>query len=268
MGANATRPRRVGDAAAHYDLLDERCVEIVATVIKELETRKIEYVLGGGWAVYAYESHVPSVDTDVFLHAKDEHIVAELMRSRGIGVGPGRQFEPLSLDEPNNLLGPDIDMQEPERGYVPAKILAGRTERRTLELGAKGQVDAAVPSAPALLFMKLKAYHDRELSWSALRDDAVMATRIPTADRPQVRQMTVSHYYRKAGKDLYDAAFLATRHAALDEALAIARGTGLHDDIKPLVESVHEPLRQFALDMTRAEADDATAAWISKLARR
>ena len=67
--------------------------------------------------------------------------------------------------------------------------------------------------------MKLKAYHDRELAWTALRDDAVMARRIPTADRSQVRQTTVGHYYRKAGKDLYDIAVLAAHRGGLGDAL-------------------------------------------------
>lgn len=263
MGAH-----RMREAAAHYALLDDRCFQVVATVLRELVARGLDYVLAGGWAVYAYGSRVPSVDTDVFLHAGDMAALSELLDRHGIGVGPGRQFEPLAMDERNPLLGPDIDLQERERGYVPARILEGRTERRRLELGAFGEADARVPSAATLLFMKLKAYHDRELAWSALRDDAVMATRIPTADRPQVRQMTVTHYYRKAGKDLYDVAFLAAHHDALDEAMRIAREAGLHADLAPLVDSVSEPLRSFALDMARQENDTTCAAWLDGLASR
>lgn len=262
-----TPPRRAaGEARAHYDLLDERCFAIVAQVVENLEAAGVRYVLGGGWAVYAYGSRVPSVDTDAFLSGADVQRVSEWMRARGIGVGQGAPFEPLALDEPNPILGPDVELQEPERGYVPATVLASRTERRPLDLGRLGTVTATVPTSSALAFLKLKAYHDRELSWRALRDDAVMA-RIPPTDRPPLRSKTVGHYYRKAGKDLYDIAYLAVHHGALEESLGIAWECGLREDLEPLTRWVQEPLRAFAMDMAETEGDETTAAWLRGLAR-
>lgn len=257
------KPARLADE--HYGLLDARCFEVVRVVVRALEEREADYVLVGGWAVYAYGSRVPSVDTDVFLRANDLPPVAAAVESLGVTVGHGRQFEPLSMESSNVLLGIDVDMQEPERGFVPEALLRHRRARRALDLGEAGRVEATVPSPEALLFMKLKAYHDRSLAWMAVRDDVVMARRIPPAERPHVREMTVGYYYRKAGKDLYDAGFLAAHADAMEGALAIARETGLEEDLSPLLRDAPAPLRAFALAMARQERDEATAAWIAAL---
>lgn len=254
-----------GPARAHDDLLDDRCFLVVERVLTLLGSRRVPYVLAGGWAVYAHGSRVPSVDTDVLLAEADAAQVIAAIRDLGVSVGPGEQFEPLPLDAPSNILGPDWELGEQDRGYVPRQVLQDRTERRELDLGAHGTLTATVPTAAALLFMKLKAYHDRRLAWRALRDPAAMA-RIPPADRPQIRAKDVTYYARKAGKDLYDVAFLATLDA-LTDALAIARANGLELDLAPLTATVPDPLRAFALDMAAGEKDHATTRWIEALGR-
>ncbi len=72
-----TRPAR-----AHYDLIDERCTEVVHRVLTLLEDRRATYVLVGGWAVYAHGSRVPSVDTDVLLADEDAGAVHRRRRDR------------------------------------------------------------------------------------------------------------------------------------------------------------------------------------------
>jgi len=186
------------------------------------------------------------------------------VRALGVTVGVGEQFEPLPIDEPSSILGTDSELGERDRGYLPRRVLADRTTRRTLELGLAGRFDVNVPTPSALLFMKLKAFHDRGLAWQALRDPTIMA-RIPPGDRPQVRAKDVSYYARKAGKDLYDVAFLAAHHNALDAALAIASEEGLDGDLTPILAASAEPLRIFGQEMATAEGDEPTRAWISAL---
>lgn len=257
----------VGPAGAHYDLLDERCFEVVARVLRLLEERESTYVLAGGWAVYAYGSRVPSVDTDVLLEDEDGRAAVEAARDIGITVGPGEQFEPMPLDGASNILGPDPDMQEPDRGYIPRALLRDRVTRRELDLGQHGKVTANVPSADALVFMKLKAYHNRELQWRAHRDPGVMA-RIPTMDRGQVLAKTENYFYRKAGKDLYDIAYLLAHHTTETKVRDIAEECGLHRDLSPLLMGEPEPaLLLFARNMAEDERDDRTLAALQRWGR-
>lgn len=92
--------------------------------------------------------------------------------------------------------------------------------------------------------------------------------RIPTADRGQVLGKTVDYFFRKAGKDLYDVAFLMSRHAEPEDVRAIARETGLEADLLPLLQRLPEaPLLLFARGMAEEEGDDATLAWLRDLGR-
>lgn len=257
--------KRAGPASAHYDLLDERCYDVVARAIALLNERGARYVLTGGWAVYAYGSRVPSVDTDVLLEEADGRAVVAAVRAIGITVGPGEQFEPMPIDGASNILGPDPDLQEPDRGYVPAQLLAKRTTRRELDLGQHGKVTANVPTPDALAFMKLKAYHNRELQWRAHRDPGVMA-RIPTMDRGQVLGKTEGYFYRKAGKDLYDIAYLLAHHTSDAKVRDIAEEFGLLADLSPLLDRAPDgALLFFARNMADEERDTGTidrlAAW-------
>lgn len=256
-------PRKT-PADEHYVNISPQAFAVVARVLDLLNKRGTPYVLGGGWALYAYGSKVPSVDTDVFLSHGAAETVLDAVRALGVTVGQGGQFEVLDFDGYNAILGPDADLGETERGYVPADVLRGRTVTKTFEVHGHGRFLAVVPQAPELAFMKLKAYHDRELAWRAHGDPVVMAA-IPPGDRAPIRAKTSAHFFRKAGKDLYDLAFLAAHQNALDGALAIAKRTGLHDDVAPLTQRVQAPLLEFALDMTRREADTVTEAWLRNL---
>jgi hypothetical protein len=244
---------RPGDA--HRRLVDARAYEAVRAVVKALHGN-VPYVLVGGWAVYAYGSTVPSVDTDIFVHRADEATIRRALGDRGVDVGEGRRCELLSMDEPNNILGQDSDFAEPDLGYLPSALLEGRT--REIEFSAGGEaMRARVPEPPALVLMKLKAYHDRELAWRALRDPAVMA-KLPPGEQTQVRALTVDHYFRKAAKDLFDIAFLV-RVTTLQEALMLADAP-FAEKLRAAIEQVPRPIQGFAADL--AEQDPASTRWL------
>lgn len=248
-------------ADEHLRLIDERAYEVVANVLRYLETQRIDYVLAGGWAVFAYGSPIPSVDTDVFLAStRAGDVTRRIARDLGVTTGPGGQFEALSLDQPNCILGPDTELGEPDRCYVPGQLLARNTVRRDLALPS-GTLAATVPGAAALAFMKLKAYHDRELAWRATRDASVMAT-IPPTQRPEIRAKTEAYYFRKAGKDLFDIAWLATRHTSTAEALAIASEFEMAADLQRPLRAIPPPLRTFALGLAQQD-EAAIASWLS-----
>lgn len=172
-------------ADEHLARVDARAYEVVKQAVELLEERRWDYVLGGGWAVYAYGSRVPSADTDVYLPRDLIDEANEAVRSgTGATTGPGGQFEAIALEEFNSILGPDYEMGEPDLGYRPADILRGHVHERTLLLG-DARVSTKVPKPGVLAFIKLKAYHDRLLSWRAHRSAEALA-RVPPRDRAMV----------------------------------------------------------------------------------
>lgn len=245
----------------HWSRIDERAFEVVRLVVDTLQREGVEYVLAGGWAVFAYGSNVPSVDTDAFIASRDGDRAVKALTAQGLEVRPGGRVEPLALDSPNYILGPDSDMGDPDLAYVPRDLFADNTQVRDLPLPGE-PVPATVPDPAALAFTKLKAYHDRRLAWNALRDPGVMA-RLPPTDMATVREYTEAYYLRKAGKDLYDIAFLDAHHHALAPALAIRDQFGMQDWISPNGIEVEPLLLDFARGLARE--DDETLAWLEAL---
>lgn len=45
---------------AHWSLVTARATRAAAAAITALETHKVQYVTGGGWAVWAHEPSTPS----------------------------------------------------------------------------------------------------------------------------------------------------------------------------------------------------------------
>lgn len=254
-----TRTR--GPASAHFDLVDERAYATVRTTLALLEETGAQYVLAGGWAAYAYGTRVPSVDTDVFVGRKTATAIRDRLRTAPPVGLDAQQLDLLDLDGRNVLLGADPEMGVPETGYVPAEVLAGRVVRRRLPLPDGSDVEAPVPAPRELAFMKLKAYFDRSLGWRALREPAVMASLAPT-DRAGVREKDVSYYYRKAGKDLYDLAFLCAGPTSLDEVLALAAAQGLGAELRQAVEAPPFPLVAFARDAASSQPE--AQAWLDR----
>lgn len=250
-----------GEADEHFQLVDERAFTAVEAALGAL--LGCRYVLVGGWAVYAYGSPVPSVDTDLFVRRADRDVVVSRLSAAGLAVGSGQQCELLDLDGRNILLGQDLEMGDPDIGYVPARLFEGRLRERELPLPG-GPQRAIVPDAPALLFTKMKAYHDRALSWEALRDPAVMAL-IPASEKPQVRSKQEAYYRRKAGKDLFDVAYLATHEDAWDEAWSLLQEHGLDAPLRRRFAAVPPGLESFAVAL--AGEDRLVRGWIETRSR-
>lgn len=239
-----------GEAEEHFRLTDQRAFDVVAEALGALEG--CPCVLAGGWAVFAYGSAVPSVDTDLFVRRADRDEVASRLHGAGLPVGPGEVCELLDLDGRNLLLGQDIEMGDPDLGYVPARLFEGRLVERELHLPG-GPRRATVPEAPALLFTKMKAYYDRALSWEAVRDPAVMA-RIPPSEKPQVWSKDEAYYRRKAGKDLFDVAHLAAHENAWDEAWSLLREWRLDGALRARFAAIPPALESFAVALAGEDA--------------
>ena len=231
--------------------MDERAYAVVQQSLRAVHG-KFEYVLIGGWAVYAHGSRVPSVDTDMLVRQRD---LGDVARALGLSAGApesAARCELFPLDRFNHILGQDVSMGERDLGYVASAVLEGRLATATLELPG-GRREAIIPQAPELAFMKLKAFHDRELAWRAVREPAVMA-RIPPEQRPEVRERTEGYYLRKAGKDLYDIAFLCSHGCRMSDALALAEPFGLAAALTASWERRPRPLVRFAFDLAEDEA--------------
>lgn len=245
----------------HLGRVEDIAYRAALAGLRALEASGVAYVLVGGWAVAAHGSRIPSVDTDVMLPRADrDRAIAAVDQAAPEAAVRGR-LELLDMDGLNAILGPDLELGEPDLGYVPRELLQGRTARRTLAL-QQGSIEVTVPEAPELAFMKLKAYYDRELSWRALRDPQVMAT-IPTFDRPGVRSKTEGHFRVKAGKDLYDLAYLGSGPTNLGSVDSIASRFGLSARLMQPLRAVPWPLRDLAIDLAY-EAPEAQA-WIRRL---
>jgi hypothetical protein len=244
-------------ADAHRGLVDARAYTVLGRSLQAVHGR-FEYVLIGGWAVYSYGSRVPSVDTDLLVLQRD---FAAVQAAVAVAQEPAdaANCELLALDRFNHLLGQDMELGDPDLGYVARDLLQDEgITVRTIE--AAGQRwDARVPRPSHLTFMKLKAYHDRELAWRALRDPAVMA-RIPPQERPEVRSKTEGYYLRKAGKDLYDIAFLCANVTSLEQAMELAERYDLVETLRAPLERLPLALRTFAQDL--AEEDEPSLQWL------
>lgn len=232
----------------HYRLITPESWRAVSCALRALEEARIRYVLIGGWAFYVYGNLVPSVDTDLFIVSRDFPKLRQFMLEQ-CGLVPNGKLQVLPLDQPL-LLTPRTNAEE--RGphsYDPAALLPPErtTERRLRVHGADRRV--VVPRAPELGFSKLKALHDRRLAWEAFTDPRVMAT-LPGPEQARVRRGTEPEWRRKAGKDLFDLAFLL-RETTLPEVLSIADRFELRRPLEGSVRNMPAALRDFAESLAR-----------------
>jgi hypothetical protein len=88
---------------------------------------------------------------------------------------------------------------------------------------------------------------------------------IPTMDRGQVMGKTVNYFYRKAGKDLYDIAYLLAHHTTETKVSDIAEEFGLLADLSPRLTREPDPaLFFFARNMADDESDELTLAYLQR----
>lgn len=80
----------------HYRLVGPESWRIISCALRALDEEALSYVLIGGWALYAYGSAVPSIDTDLFLETKDFTRLTRIMR---IDERRRREFDDDQGDE-------------------------------------------------------------------------------------------------------------------------------------------------------------------------
>ncbi|MFA5862069.1 MAG: hypothetical protein WDA16_10285, partial [Candidatus Thermoplasmatota archaeon] len=89
--------------------------------------------------------------------------------------------------------------------------------------------EVTIPTLPALLVMKLKAFRDRELQYRVMRDPAEIAS----FDPHEIQQIhpDEDHRLRKAAKDLVDIGYLwdQATQAQREEVVTILRENKLRD---------------------------------------
>ena len=205
----------------HWNLLTPAQTKNTRLILETLNERKVRYVLGGGWAVYAHESTTPSVDCDVYLKGNLPKPLPQVLSDRGIRVGPQLDLEILGLDTPSELLGTgEPDLGIPATSFVPAKIFKGRLGKKEIRFD-KVVADVPVPIRAALAVAKLGALQGRSLAYRSFVD-AEARMRLGPAAAPQILSLSQSYYLRKAGKDLFDLSLLLTSVENVQEARQIA----------------------------------------------
>ncbi len=214
----------------HWNRLTPAQQRKTRIILETLKSRRVRYVLGGGWAVYAHDSTTPSVDCDVYLKRNLPNPILRELSDLGIRVGPQLDLEILELESPTELLGtgePDLGIAA--TSYLPAGIFKGRLEQKTLRLD-QVVADVPVPSRAALAVTKFGALQGRSLAYRSFVD-AEARMRLGPAVVPQILSLGQSYYLRKAGKDLFDLSVLlpsvrhvqAARRIAGPEMWSVAR---------------------------------------------
>lgn len=224
-----------GPAAPYRELLDPRNFRVVERALAVLQGHAVDYVLGGGWAVYAHAPGTPSVDCDLYLREPLPAQVVERLQREGLSVGPHREVEPLAMHDRVEFWGlGDEDLGIPLPGFRVADLLQGRVVRRPLALPGR-TIDVRVPDAPSLSLLKLCALHNRDLAYRSFHDPRAAALLDPSR-ATQVRAMADSYYLRKAGKDCFDASLLLGADAA-PEAAALAESFGVRGAVAETLRS-------------------------------
>lgn len=241
---------RLGPSRTHYDLITPQTYRVVECSLANLNRLRVPYVLVGGWAIAAFGSAVPSVDTDVYLHRSDRAgVVGAIEKACGFAVNRSDTLELLDWDDWTTVLSLDVDLGGAELRFDPRQVFLDHPpETRHLRLPDRPPVAAFVPPIDCLLFLKLCAWRGRRYYWEANRDPRLLA-RMDPIDRNASRGKTLLHWERKAGKDLYDAAQLVHFGASIESALAIAESYGLRE---ALAETLIDPpalLQAYAEDL-------------------
>lgn len=242
---------------AHWNLLAPAQKKRTRQILETLRDARTAFVLGGGWAVYAHESTTPSVDCDVFLRGPlPARVEAALSRSR-IRVGPQRELELLSLDEPMELLGTgEDDLGIPATSFVPSKLFRGRVEKHMLHLD-KPVDNIPVPDSAALAVTKLCALQGRSLAYRSFTDGEAQM-RLGPGTAPQIHSLGQSYYLRKAGKDLFDVSLLLSGTELLEEARTLS-GPDVWNSVRSEVRVLPPAIQEMARDLaTRVGKPDPT----------
>ena len=232
----------------HFQLVvDQKAEEKLRRALGLLNGSGIGYIVEGGWAMAAVGSPTPSVDLDVMFRGPDyQRLYDHILKTTDLQLDTHGGLEALGIDwrhsdEPNRLF------TKRDLFYVPDDFLRNRITTGTINT-VGGPLHVRVPAPAALAFMKMKAFHDRRMQWEASRDPTRLA-RLAREDAATVRERPAAYWERKAGKDLYDIAFLARNSASAikqlltDEPIDQAILAALRDPPAPLVS--------FAIEMAK-----------------
>lgn len=232
------------------------------TTIDLLHAEKLPYALIGGWAVFAYGSRIPSIDTDVLMSQKAANQFRSRLQVLGMAdqEGPGKHIEILAMDQPNELHGFDWELEDVP-AYTPSEVLEGRTTQVTFMIQER-QKRAMLPEPTVLAFMKLKAMHDRCFDYLAVTNPVHLG-RINPSDRPLIVEKPAEHYLRKAGKDLADVAFLCVE--CTDLASALSEVVALRPHLERALSEIPQPILDYAKELVDKDSD--RVGWIDAHAR-
>lgn len=240
----------------HWDLVDERSYRVAAAAIEALARHEVDYVVGGGWAVFAYDPSTPSVDFDVYVRGRLDVAVVDELTSAGFRVGAQQEVEPLRLDERVELLGTgDPDLGVPSAGYVPEMLFDGRIVLRELRFEDE-TYEVPVPSRPALAIVKLAALRGRSIGY-AMFEDAAVAALLDPSTATMMKAQSQGYYLRKAGKDLFDVSLLLRDGAEVDACRTLAERFSLWDALVERLPDTPTAVRETAQGLARrVEAPD------------
>lgn len=245
----------------HWSLLDDRAFRVVREAVESVRALRGDYVLAGGWAVYAHAPVVPSVDCDLYLRGAPGAELEADLRRRGLTVGPQAEVEFLRLDEPAEFLGfGDADLGLPGFGFLPGEVFEGRVVVGDLRLDPPLR-GVRVPSAPALAVTKAAALRGRSLGYAAHSDGRARMLLGPERV-PLMLSLAPSYYLRKAGKDLFDLSLLLATDEARRAFLGIVDAFGLTPAVRDTLREVPRPVVGFADDLAERAGREPPSAWL------
>lgn len=208
-------------ADLRFERLGPRSYRIAAVAIDELTRAGLDFVLGGGWAVYAYVPRVPSADCDVYLEGPLPPPVEQALLSKGFHVGPQQEIELLDIDERLEFWAfGDDDLGIPYPGFVVSELLAGSVLKRRLSLEGRAIV-APVPERANLAIIKCCALHNRDLAYRSFHDGTA-ASLLDPSRLNMLRSLSETYYLAKAAKDLVDIGLLLSDPAEAQRAVKLA----------------------------------------------
>lgn len=233
----------------HFRMVDEHSsIKRMESAIWCLQDARVDFVVEGGWAIAAFGSKVPSVDLDVLVPGGlTEEIAAAIEESTGYQMFSQETHDVLALDFVDSM-HPNPLIDRPLLSYVPAELLKGQTEIRTIPV--EGGIEVTVPNATILGFMKTKAFHDRLLQWKAASGERWLLGGMSEENRIQTIKMGESHWLRKAGKDLFDISFLCRDDTTMDM-IAASAPDRIWTKAASALKEIPLPVRTFATTMAK-----------------
>lgn len=245
-----------GPADEHFDALDDAYM-VARSAIEAVSSSGVDYVLGGGWAVYAHVPRLPSIDVDLFVAAGSGATVRAHLQDADLSVGPGARVELLDLDARIDVWGVVLPGSGVDPPYiVPAEVFDDRIERVALDIQGT-RLDVPVPGRSALVATKAVALSNRDLAFQAHTQGRARMLLGPEVV-PRVMERSESYYHLKAGKDLFDIGLLVSDAQAGQASAQLLHDLGLASALGERLTDLDERTVELAIDL--AERVDARAA--------